>query len=70
MLTAPRPRLAAIPVIVLSGVADARREASMLSANGYVDKPLKLPYLLDLLAEYCGSANPASRAKAGHDAQQ
>lgn len=47
------PGLAKIPIIVLSGVADARRETTLLGAAGYVDKPLKLSQLLNLLAEHC-----------------
>ena len=46
------PALAAIPVIVLSGVVDPQREAALLGAAGYVDKPFKLPQLLNLLAEH------------------
>lgn len=47
------PALARIPIIVLSGVADPRRETTLLGAAGYVNKPLKLAHLLNLLAEHC-----------------
>lgn len=41
--------LARIPVVVLSGAGDVRREAATLKAAGYVTKPFHLDGLLDVL---------------------
>jgi|SRR5688572_1080817 len=41
--------LAAIPVVVLSGAGDVRKEATALGAAGYVTKPFKLDSLLGVV---------------------
>ena len=45
--------LAKIPVVVLSGAGDVRREASALGAAGYVSKPFKLDALLGVVHRAC-----------------
>lgn len=46
------PRLAQVPVILLSGVADLEEQARSLDAVGYLTKPVDLPRLFDLLAAH------------------
>jgi CheY-like chemotaxis protein len=43
------PALATIPVVILSGAGDVRREAAALGAAGYVKKPFKLNVLLSAI---------------------
>jgi CheY-like chemotaxis protein len=43
------PRLSAIPVLVVTADANARTKAGALNAAGFVQKPLKIQPLLDLL---------------------
>ncbi len=45
--------LAQIPVIVLSGAADIRKEATALGAAGYASKPFKLDALLGTIRRTC-----------------
>jgi CheY-like chemotaxis protein len=45
--------LAGIPVVVLSGAGDVRREATALGAAGYVTKPFKLDSLLGVVHRTC-----------------
>jgi CheY-like chemotaxis protein len=47
------PALAVIPVVVVSGEADAGKEAAVLHAAGHLAKPIDLEKLLDLLTRYC-----------------
>jgi len=47
------PALALIPVVVLSGEADAGHQAAALNAAGRLTKPVDLQKLLDLLTRYC-----------------
>lgn len=45
--------LAEIPVIVLSGAADIRKEAAALGAAGYASKPFKLDALVGTIRRTC-----------------
>jgi len=45
--------LAQIPVIVLSGAVDVRKEAAALGAAGYASKPFKLDVLLSMIRQSC-----------------
>jgi CheY-like chemotaxis protein len=47
------PRLAAIPVIVVSAYRDVAKNAAELAVAHYLPKPLKLPVLLDLVQQHC-----------------
>jgi CheY-like chemotaxis protein len=47
------PRLASIPIVVLSAAAEVRETAAALGAVGYVGKPIDLRVLLALIARYC-----------------
>jgi CheY-like chemotaxis protein len=44
------PRLSAIPIVVLSGDRDARRQADALGARGFLAKPVELEALLAAVA--------------------
>jgi CheY-like chemotaxis protein len=46
-----RPELAAIPVLVVTADSNARGKAEALRVAGFVQKPLKIRPLLDLLEE-------------------
>lgn len=48
------PRLAAIPVVIVSGEAQLERQAMSLAVAGSLPKPIDLPALLDLLRRWCG----------------
>ena len=48
------PRLAKVPVVVLSGVADAWLEAQRLEAAACIEKPIELDRLFDAL-ERCSA---------------
>lgn len=45
--------LAAIPVVLFSGVGNIEQEAEALGAAAYVAKPFKLTMLLDVINNYC-----------------
>jgi CheY-like chemotaxis protein len=47
------PRLANIPVVVISGDRDAEQTARALSANGFLLKPMELMDLLHVVRRYC-----------------
>ncbi|MBA2479932.1 MAG: hybrid sensor histidine kinase/response regulator, partial [Planctomycetes bacterium] len=47
------PAIASIPVVVLSGAADVRTEATALGAVSYVSKPYKLDALLSVVQRSC-----------------
>lgn len=49
------PRLAAIPVVIVSGEAQLERQAVALRVAGSLPKPIDLPTLLGLLRPWCGS---------------
>lgn len=48
------PRLAVVPVVLLSGIADLRDQATILDVADHLVKPVNLARLYDLLAEHCG----------------
>jgi CheY-like chemotaxis protein len=48
------PALAAIPVLIVTADANARSKAETLNAAGFVQKPLKIQPLLDLLETLLG----------------
>jgi CheY-like chemotaxis protein len=58
------PDLSAIPVIVLSAYRDVARNATELNVAGYLEKPLKLQTLLQLVRQHCtgGAAEPTARS--------
>ena len=47
------PRLAAIPVVLLSGVNDLPQHAAALRAAGYIRKPIALKSVLGVAEKYC-----------------
>lgn len=47
------PRLAAIPVAVVTGVRNSQDQLAALDAVGYFQKPLDINALLDTVAHYC-----------------
>jgi CheY-like chemotaxis protein len=49
------PTLSRIPVGVLSAYRDVAERAAALGVAFHVPKPLKLPVLLNLLRQHCGS---------------
>jgi CheY-like chemotaxis protein len=54
-------RLTGIPVVVVSGASDARREAEALGADGWLSKPLALEAFFDTLRARCRGPSPAPR---------
>ncbi|HEU4754568.1 MAG TPA: response regulator [Armatimonadota bacterium] len=48
-----RPELSAIPVILLSGVADAQHQAAALGAVACVPKPVDVSRLLAAMRRHC-----------------
>ena len=47
------PRLASVPVVLCSGVADLRAAADTLEAVAYLVKPVRLEKLYELVASHC-----------------
>jgi two-component system response regulator MprA len=47
------PRLAALPLLVVSAAGDGRARAQQMGAIGYLRKPLDLHDLLATVARYC-----------------
>ena len=47
------PRLARIPVVLLSGAGDVRQHAACLGADGFLVKPLNINDLFDAAERYC-----------------
>lgn len=47
------PRVARVPVVVMTGVTDAREEAQRLQAIACIEKPLDLERLFDALQRAC-----------------
>lgn len=47
------PKLAEVPVVVYSGVAELEREAKALDVPHYLNKPLNLDALVGLVHQYC-----------------
>ncbi len=48
------PALAAIPVVVVSGVADVREESALLEPDDYMVKPVRANALLAVVARHAG----------------
>jgi len=48
--------LASIPVVVLSGITRMLDDPSSLGAAAYLEKPLDVPRVPDVVAEQCGPA--------------
>lgn len=49
------PWLASIPVVVISAHLSGRQRAHTVQAADYLEKPVDLPKLLDIVARYCGA---------------
>ncbi len=47
------PRLARIPVVLLSGAGDVRQHATSLGADGFLVKPLDIDELFTAAQRYC-----------------
>ena len=47
------PRIAAIPVVVLSAAENMEAQAPLLTANAYVPKPIEFDNLLQVVEQYC-----------------
>lgn len=54
-----RPALAEVPVVVLSGDADAARVAAALRADGWLPKPIEMAELLAVVRRFCKPETPA-----------
>ena len=48
------PKLASIPVVILSGVQDLRQQATTLSVAAYLAKPIDMSLLFAAVRRYCG----------------
>jgi CheY-like chemotaxis protein len=47
------PKLAATPVVILSGTSDVDRHAVSLQAAGFIRKPIQLERLFELVEQHC-----------------
>jgi CheY-like chemotaxis protein len=47
------PRIAAIPVVVLSAAENIDAQAPLLTANAYVPKPIEFDSLLQIVEQFC-----------------
>ena len=47
------PRLAPIPVVVMSAAENIEAQAPLLTADAYVPKPIEFDSLLQIVARYC-----------------
>jgi CheY-like chemotaxis protein len=52
------PKIARIPIVLMSGDSELSDLAAKLGAAGYVSKPLEPDKLLDVVREYCGEPHP------------
>jgi len=59
------PKLAEIPVVVLTALTDPKKAATQLGAIAGFAKPLDLDQLVQLVAEHCPRTVPRSRASSG-----
>ena len=64
------PRMAKIPVVGFTGVANGEAEARRLALSSFLRKPVHLHHLLETVAHYCSDADhidpaslPASAAR-------
>lgn len=49
------PRLAEVPVVILSAHSDLQKAAAALRAAAHLPKPIQLERLVDVVEEHCGS---------------
>jgi CheY-like chemotaxis protein len=49
------PRLAGIPVIVMSAVTDGEAKAAQLRPAAYLKKPMDLDEVIDVVRRHCGT---------------
>lgn len=49
------PQLSTIPVVVISADNNVSQKARTVGANGYLQKPINIPRLLNVVREYCYS---------------
>jgi CheY-like chemotaxis protein len=47
------PRLAGVPVVVISGDSDVASKATAIQADGYLNKPIDVDQLMDFVSRYC-----------------
>jgi len=47
------PRIATIPVVVLSAAENIEPQAPLLTANAYISKPIEFDSLLQIVEQYC-----------------
>src|SRR5215213_8993201 len=47
------PRIAAIPVVVLSAAENIEAQAPLLTADAYIPKPIEFDSLLQIVEQYC-----------------
>lgn len=47
------PQLAAVPIVLLSGMEDVHRQALQVRADGYLRKPIDPRLLLEVVRSYC-----------------
>ncbi len=47
------PAIAAIPVVVVSGAADAEERVGALAVAGHLEKPLQVEQLVAVVARHC-----------------
>jgi len=59
------PKLAGIPVVVLTALTDPKKAAEKLGAVAGFAKPLDLEHLMRLVAEHCPRTVPRSRGASG-----
>lgn len=57
------PELAKIPVVIVTADANAAKQASSLGVSRVLQKPLRLPQLLELIPQVVQSANTDERAE-------
>ena len=57
------PTLASIPVLVVTADVNARAKVDSLKAAGFVQKPLKIQTLLDMIEQLLGTSAPAPSSR-------
>jgi CheY-like chemotaxis protein len=51
------PKLAAIPLVVVTGAGQAAQKAASLGATGVLEKPVELDVLLSVVERYCATGS-------------
>lgn len=51
-----QPRLAQVPVVVLSAARDGAQEAARMGVAAFIQKPIGLDELLEVVERYCGTS--------------